>query len=53
MNRVQYIKKRSLQDDIETGRKGHKKAGRKNRAKVFRALRKSIKIQMDKNDFND
>ena len=53
MNRIQYIKNKSVQDDIETGRKGNKKAGRKNRARIFRALRKSLKIEMDKNDFNE
>ena len=50
MNRIYFIKKKSVVDDIVTGRKGNKKAGKKNRTKVFRALRKSLKIQMDKQD---
>lgn len=48
MKTYKYIHDPYLKDDIDTGRKGNKKAGRKNRKKYFRALRKRIKIIFDK-----
>lgn len=50
MSRVKLLKNLSLKDDIETGRKGTKKAGRENRKKVFRALRKAINRMLNKQD---
>jgi hypothetical protein len=47
MRVFRFIKKLSIKDDIETKRKGNKIAGRKNRKKMFRALRKSINKMLD------
>lgn len=50
MNIIKTLKKRSLKDDFETGRKGNKKAGRRFRKTVFRGHRKHIKRTLDKQD---
>lgn len=50
MTRTKYLKNLCVKDDIETGRKGCKKAGRKNRKKLFRALRKHLNKLLNKQD---
>jgi len=50
MSIVKFLKKRSLKDDFETGRKGKKKAGRRFRKTVFRALRKALRKKLDAQD---
>lgn len=50
MSRVKYLGDPYLKDDIETGRKGRKKAGRKNRKKAFRVLRRQLKLKLNKED---
>lgn len=47
MKIVKFLKKLNIKDDIETKRKGKKKAGRKNRKKVFRQMRKTINKLLD------
>lgn len=47
MKVFKHIKRLNIKDDIETGRKGNKRAGRNNRKKMFRALRKSINRLLD------
>lgn len=52
MKVFKHIKKLSLKDDLETGRKGRKKAGSRFRKTIFRAMRKSINRLLNKENFD-